>query len=211
MGNFKTGDALNDDFINNLSSKKLKEEAHQLNRRTEFKVLRTNYVKGQSSIDNINLETPQSNIIDSTNAAPTAKEDVSTAIKVGVKEAPHSDTTTVRDNAAIAAHEGPGEIYTVKKGDTYNSIAKNNDMTLKDLKTLNGLKGELIYPGMELKVTMNGDYTDYDKKFHVLEKGEDSWSSIAKKLNMKSSDLKKLNKGMDDNTLRPGKRVRITQ
>ena len=84
-------------------------------------------------------------------------------------------------------------------------------MIVKDLKSLNGLKGELLYEGMELKVTMGGDYTEYDKKFHTVEKGEDSWSVLAKKLEMKASDLKKLNKGMDEDLLRPGKKVRIVQ
>ncbi|MFM9053140.1 MAG: OmpA family protein, partial [Bacteroidota bacterium] len=44
LGSFKKGDVLNDQFISNLSDKKLKEEAYQLNRRTEFRVLRTNYI-----------------------------------------------------------------------------------------------------------------------------------------------------------------------
>ena len=82
-------------------------------------------------------------------------------------------------------------------------------MTLKDLKTLNGIKAEQIREGMELKVTMDGDYSDYDAKFYVLEKGEDSWSKVAKKVNIKSSELKKMNKGVDEDSFRPGFKVRI--
>lgn len=212
MGNFKSGDKLNDEFINNLNSKKLKEEAHQLNRRTEFKVLRTNYIKGQSAIDNINLETPQSTIVDSSGATPAPLEDVSIATQVEVKEAPHSETIAVADTiSGIPVTQGPGELYVAKKGDTFFSISKNFNMIVKDLKTLNGLKGELLYEGMELKVTIGGDYTAYDKKFYTIEKGEDSWSALAKKLEMKTSDLKKLNKGMEENSLRPGKKIRIVQ
>lgn len=44
MGSFKAGDVMNDAFVNRQSSNDLKEEAHQLNRRTEFKVLRTDFV-----------------------------------------------------------------------------------------------------------------------------------------------------------------------
>ena len=84
-------------------------------------------------------------------------------------------------------------------------------MTVRDLKTLNELRGEPIFEGMELKVTMGGDYTEYDKKFYPLEKGETSWSIVAKKLNMKTSDLKKLNKGLDESSFHTGKKVRITQ
>lgn len=199
MGSFKKGDVLNDEFINKLSTTKLKEEAHQLNRRTEFKVLRTNYVKGQSAIDNVNLETPAATIVDSS-AAPKAVEDASKATKVEAKEA-----------TAPVEPAGPGEIYTVKPKDTYTSIAKAYSITVKDLKTLNALKGELIFTGMELKVTPGGDYTEYDKKFVTLEKTDDSWNALAKRLGKKAADLKKLNKGIDDDTFRPGKRIRIAQ
>ena len=99
----------------------------------------------------------------------------------------------------------------VKKGETYTSVSKQFKMTVRDLKTLNELRGEPIFDGMELKVTLGGDYTAYDKKFHTLEKGEDSWSAIAKKLSMKASELKKLNKGTDESSLHTGKKVRITQ
>jgi peptidoglycan-associated lipoprotein len=207
-GSFKAGDVLDDEFIGKLKGTKLKEEAHQLNRRTEFKVLRTNYVKGQNATDNINLQTPQETIIDSSKADLKPTEDTKVAGEVLVAEAPHSQSG---DDSAKAAPSGPGEIYTAKKNDTYNSIAKQYDITVKDLKTLNGLKGEQIYEGMELKVTMGGDYTDYDKKFYTVEKGETDWQTIAKKLSMKVNDLKKMNKEVSEDQLRPGKKIRIQQ
>ena len=55
------------------------------------------------------------------------------------------------------------------------------------------------------------DYSEYDKKFYILEKGENSWKIVAKKLDLKEADLKKLNKGMDESSLRPGKRVRAVK
>jgi len=45
IGSFKEGDVLTDAFINSLKKTAVKEEAHQLNRRTEFRVLRTNLSK----------------------------------------------------------------------------------------------------------------------------------------------------------------------
>jgi hypothetical protein len=64
---------------------------------------------------------------------------------------------------------------------------------------------------MELKVTKGGDYTEYDKKFYTLEKGDDSFNAVAKKLDMKAADLKKLNKGVKEETFRTGKKIRIVQ
>lgn len=41
---FKKGDELTEDYIKALASKDLQEKAHQLNRRTMFRVIRTDYV-----------------------------------------------------------------------------------------------------------------------------------------------------------------------
>ena len=207
MGSFKSGDVLNGTFIDKLKDTKTKEEAHQLNRRTEFRVLRTNYVKGQSATDDINIEAPVKTLTDT--SAMKAVEDVNVAKQVDVKDAVTGEV--VKPSTSTPVPAVAGELYVVKKNDTYISVAKAYGMPVKDLKALNGLKGELIAEGMELKVTKGGDYTDYDKKFHILEKGEDSYSALAKKLGMKSGDLKKLNKGIDDDTFRPGKKIRIVQ
>jgi len=43
-GVFKEGDILNEDYINKLLTQELKDQANQINRRTEFKVLSTNYI-----------------------------------------------------------------------------------------------------------------------------------------------------------------------
>jgi len=48
-----------------------------------------------------------------------------------------------------------GDIYTADKKDTYSGVAKKYNMDVKTLKTLNNLKAEPIYEGMELKVTQD--------------------------------------------------------
>jgi len=48
---FKKGTVLDDDFINSLGSNAEKEAAHQLNRRTEFRVLRRDYIPQASNIN----------------------------------------------------------------------------------------------------------------------------------------------------------------
>jgi len=198
IGSFKTGDVLTDAFINNLKKPALKEEAHQLNRRTEFKVLRTNFIKSETSeggnkpvieiVDSGAVEAPPENIIieQKTEEVPT---------KVEIKEVVKT----------------PGEIYTATKKDTYSSIAKQYNMDVKTLKTLNNLKAELIYEGMELKVTPDGDYTEYDKKFYTLEKDDKTWKDVAKKTNLKEPDLKKMNKQVDEKEFRTGKKIRIAK
>jgi peptidoglycan-associated lipoprotein len=44
VGTFAEGSVINDAFIAKLATEEMKEEAHQLNRRTEFKVLRNDFV-----------------------------------------------------------------------------------------------------------------------------------------------------------------------
>jgi peptidoglycan-associated lipoprotein len=48
---FKEGTVLDDTFINSLTSDKEKEAAHQMNRRTEFRVLRKDYVPSGTNLD----------------------------------------------------------------------------------------------------------------------------------------------------------------
>ena len=194
LGNFKQGDVLNEEFIGKLKSTKLKEEAHQLNRRTEFKVLRTNYVTGQAASENLNYSTPDAGKMTETKDS-IPMDDVNIPTEVEVKDAPKKT--------------GPGELYTCQKSDTYVSISKNFGITVKDLKKINDLRTEQIVAGMELKVDPNGDYSDYDKKFYTLGKGEEQWKDISKKLNLKDSDLKKLNPGIDEKHFRMGKKIRI--
>jgi D-gamma-glutamyl-meso-diaminopimelic acid endopeptidase CwlS len=116
-----------------------------------------------------------------------------------------------KEKAPAPVVKEPGKIYIVDKKDTYMSIAKKFGFSMKDLKSLNGIKTEPMVEGMELKVEKDGDYTEYDSKFYVLEKGDESYSKIAKKLNMKSGDLKKLNKGFDEDMFRPGRKLRIAK
>jgi len=205
MGSFHKGDSLSDDFIASLKKTPLKEEAHQLNRRTEFRVLRANYIKGQKAEDQAPLN--QGNR-DSTGM----KMQKDTGISISDDRKNIIIKTELSSGAATeAAAKGPGEIYVAEKKDTYSSIAKKYNMDAQTLKKLNGLKAELIYEGMELKVDPNGDYSDYDKKFYILEKGETKWKDIAKNLGIKEGELKKMNKNVEEGQLKPGKKIRISK
>ncbi len=48
---FTKGTTLDDDFINSLATTREKEAAHQLNRRTEFRVLRKDYIPSSDNLD----------------------------------------------------------------------------------------------------------------------------------------------------------------
>ncbi|MDR6997820.1 LysM peptidoglycan-binding domain-containing protein [Neobacillus niacini] len=60
----------------------------------------------------------------------------------------------VKGKSAVKASATPTSyIYTVKKGDTLSAIAKKYHTTLKQLKSLNGLKSDFIKQGQKLKVS----------------------------------------------------------
>ena len=198
IGSFKTGDVLTDAFINGLKKNSLKEEAHQLNRRTEFRVLRTNFIKGE------NTESPNKPVIEIVDSASMNNPPENIIIEQKTEEVP----TKVEIKEVVKV---TGDIYTADKKDTYSSVAKKYNMDVKSLKALNDLKSELIYEGMELKVTPDGDYTEYDKKFYTLEKEDKKWKDVAAKTKLKESDLKKMNKNTDEDQFHTGKKIRIAK
>ncbi|PJB59203.1 MAG: hypothetical protein CO098_04580, partial [Bacteroidetes bacterium CG_4_9_14_3_um_filter_41_19] len=52
---FKEGSVLNEEYINSLTSDNEKEAAHQMNRRSEFRVLRKDYVPAGTNLDIVDI------------------------------------------------------------------------------------------------------------------------------------------------------------
>lgn len=96
--------------------------------------------------------------------ANTAATDASTKVTDTFKqskarqESAKSETSAKKDGNSAANKKShrksnsSGKSYTVKSGDSLYEIAKKNGMTVKELKTLNGLKSNKIKPGDKLKV-----------------------------------------------------------
>ena len=82
-------------------------------------------------------------------------------------------------------------IYIVKKGDTLYSIAKDNNMSVAELKELNNLHTNEIYIGDQLLINSNKiDNENYE--LYIVQKGDSLWK-IAKENNIKINDLIKIN------------------
>jgi peptidoglycan-associated lipoprotein len=167
---FEAGSVLSESFIRRQSSN-AQEIANQVNRRTDFKVLRDDYV-------------------------PPVNE--STASESGDKAPSQKDVRPIGQTITL----GP-------KDRSLSKIASNNGMNIVDLKKLNGgLRGARPMPGMVLKVTKNGDYTEFDATHYQVQRG-DKINSIAKRNGVKSKDIKSLNGIKNDGDLIIGSWIQI--
>lgn len=87
--------------------------------------------------------------------------------------------------------------YTIKKGDTLYRIAKENDMTVSQLKQLNNLSSSLIYPGNTLNIPTQ-----------VTIKKGDTLYGLSRKHKTTVSQLKFLNQ-LSSNTIYVGDKLII--
>lgn len=164
---FKEGQEMTESYIKSLSGAKA-EAGNQLNRRTDFKVLRDDYVPNAPAV--VEGETP-----------------------------------------AVDKPKGPvkGEFYEVAKPMSWGRIAKDAGISVRDLKTLNGgLRGVRPFPGMILKSTVDGDYTEFDASHYMVER-KDDYDKIAEKLGIEVDALEELNPDISDRDLQPGMYIKI--
>ena len=166
------GDRLTESFI--LKQKAdVQEIANQINRRTDFKVLRDDYVPSGA-------EGAAAGGVAAGGAAAGGAEPAEPARPVG-------------------------EFYVCGDRDNFGKIAKEAGISIVDLKNLNGgLRGVRPFAGLELKITPNGDYDEWDASHYRVESGERSMKQIAAKLGIDYKEFKELNDGVKDPDLQPG-------
>ena len=95
--------------------------------------------------------------------------------------------------------DNSNDTYTVKSGDTLWTIAKNNNLTVNELKSLNNLTSNLLSVGQVLIIKKN---SNSNKNSYVVKPG-DTLYSISNKYNISVDDLKESN-NLTNNTLSIG-------
>lgn len=115
-------------------------------------------------------------------------------------------------------------IHQVQKGEFFHKIALKYNCSIDNLKTWNGLTTDFLYPGQKLDIwiprenlhlytSSSHDQIIFDDNdsfiYYVVEEGDTIWS-IAEKFNLESIDeIKKMNKGLDENDIQPGQKIKI--
>ena len=173
------GDKLTEAFILRQKAD-VQEIANQINRRTDFKVLRDDYVP--------------------------ANADGAGAAAGGVAAGGAAAGGAAAGGTEPAEPARPeGQFYVCGAKDNFGKIAKESGISIVDLKNLNGgLRGVRPFEGLELKITPNGNYDDWDASHYRVEAGERSMKQIAAKLGIDYKEFKELNDGVKDPDLVPG-------
>lgn len=92
--------------------------------------------------------------------------------------------------------------YTVQKGDTLYKIAKNNNVSISDIISLNNLISNILSIGQVLKIPQYNEEETY-----IVQKG-DTLYSISKQYNTNIDNIIKLN-NLTNNILKVGQEIKI--
>lgn len=111
------------------------------------------------------------------------------------------DSSGNSDNSSSADNN---KYYIVKKGDSLYSIARRNNMTVDELKSLNNLTSNILSIGQKLIISMGSNVPN---NVYVVKKGDTLWS-IANNFNVSVNDLKNAN-NKSNNSLSIGEQLII--
>jgi peptidoglycan endopeptidase LytE len=131
-----------------------------------------------------------------------------------------------KDETSVNTARDITQSYKVKKGDTLLKIAKNNSLSVKDLKEINNLKTAKIKPGQKLILSkeksqeqpkkhdaiISAAHTEKEKAKEKTEyytvKKEDSLASISKKYSISIEEIKD-NNNLKSIKLKPGQQLLV--
>lgn len=115
----------------------------------------------------------------------------------------HSSTTSVSTNTTETT-------YVVQSGDTLWGISKRYQLTISQLKSLNGLKTDIIYPGQRIKVSSSApaSVSAVESSTYIVRSG-DNLSLIAARHNLSLSNLKSIN-NLHSDVIYPGQVLKLS-
>ncbi|MBF0505677.1 MAG: LysM peptidoglycan-binding domain-containing protein [Nitrospirae bacterium] len=141
---------------------------------------------------------------------------LSTGIKLSIpvseknhrtKHASHNSKKDLSKNTAPETSEASHNetAYTVKKGDTFKSVAKKYGTTVNELRRANNLKRGKLKPGQEIVVNAKS----HESNVYTVRKG-DTLRKIARRFKTNVDNLKEIN-GLEDNSLKRGQKIYLAK
>ena len=145
-----------------------------------------------------------------------------TAYDVGGTSVDTNQTPTNNNNNVDQTQTSGNGTYTVKAGDSLYRIAKNHNISLQELKSLNNLNSDLIFAGQVLKVSgqvsssqsstntsQSSNQTQTSGNGTYTVKAGDSLYRIAVSHNISLQELKNLN-NLSSNLIMPGQVLKVS-
>ena len=127
--------------------------------------------------------------------------------------APGASSKSKASSSSRSASTSKSGYHTVRSGENLGLIAKKYGISVSQMKTWNGLKGNTIKPGQKLKVankpakkTSIAAKPKGKLKYHTIKKGDTLWD-ISIKYKSSVAEIKKWNNITNSYRLKPGKRL----
>lgn len=100
--------------------------------------------------------------------------------------------------------------YTMSSRDNYGKVAKKFNISVEQLRTLNGgLQSVRPFEGLVLKVNLAGDYSEFDQKHYRLTRKDNTLEKVASAVNLSVDQVKKLNPWLSEDDISTGVMIRI--
>jgi LysM repeat protein len=109
-------------------------------------------------------------------------------------------------SAGSATASSGAVTYRVKSGDTLGAIANAYDVSIRKLRSWNGIRGSRIMPGQTLTIYTDGG--GESPAVHVVQRG-DTLGTIAQTYDTSISRLRQLN-NLNGSRIYPGQKLRVS-
>ncbi len=139
--------------------------------------------------------------------------------------------TPVTAPAAVPQQEVSVRTHVVRSGESLGSIASRNGVTVTQLKTWNGLRGDRIQPGQRLRIERMVNASAAPRPvaaqtaraeepispavegyiYHTVQPGDTLWDIAQRYPGVTVEDLKRLNQGLNSKQLAPGKKIKVAR